>query len=73
MLFDEPHFDLEVLDEHIDCVVILLAEGDDEVGVLHSRLDEVVVCRLYKSVVLGQYVDHGATALSNVSLNLKKE
>ena len=30
MLLDEPHFDLEILDEHIDCVVILLAEGDDE-------------------------------------------
>ena len=71
MLLDESHFYLEILNEHIDCVVILLAEGYDEVGVLHSRLDEVVICRLHKSVVLGQYIDHGATTLSNVSLNLK--
>ena len=69
MLLDEPHFDLEILNEHVDRVVILLAEGNDEVGVLHGRLDEVVVGGLYKSVVLGQYVDHCATALGNVSLN----
>ena len=73
MLLDESHFYLEVLNEHVDCVVVFLAEGNDEIGVLHGRLDKVIVSRLHKSIVLGQHVNYRASAVGNVSLNLNKE
>ena len=73
MLLDESHFDFEVLNEHVDCVVVFLAERNDEIGVLHGRLDKVIVSRLHKSIVLGQYVNYRASALCDVSFNLTKK
>ena len=45
------------------------AEWNDQVSVLHSRLDEVIVSRLDKPVVLSQDINDGSATLSYVSLN----
>ena len=73
MLLYEPHFDLEILNEHVDSVVIFLAERNNEIGMFHGGLDEVIVSWLHESIVLRQYINYRASSLSDVSLNLKKE
>ena len=70
MLFEESHLDFEVLDEHIDGIVVLCAERNDQVGVFHGWLDEVVVGGFDEAIVLGENVDDSTSALCNISLNL---
>lgn len=67
-----PHhleFDLQILNEHLDCVLIIVSEGYDDVGVFHCWLDEVIIRWLYKAIVLNQHVVDFSTALRNVSFN----
>jgi hypothetical protein len=62
-------FDLQILNEHLDRVLVIVGEGHDDVCVFHCWLDEVIVCWLYETIVLNQHVMDIATALCNVTLN----
>jgi len=66
---DVVHFDLEVLNEHVDGIIVVGAEGHDDVSVFHGRLNEVIVGGLDEAVVLGEHVHHSPSTFSNVSRN----
>lgn len=42
----------QVLYEHLDSAFISIFKGNDDVCKLHGWLDEVVIGRLYKTIVL---------------------
>ena len=46
-----------------------MTEGNDKVGILHSRSDKVIVGGLDEAIVLGQNIDNSSTSISNISLN----
>ena len=72
LLVHNLHFDLQVLHKHADRILIRVTKRNNYIGVFHGRLDEVVVCWLNEAVVLHEYVDDGATAIGDVSLNYKE-
>jgi hypothetical protein len=71
LVLNQAHSDHEVLNEHVDSVVVFSVKGDDNVSVLHSGLDEVIVGWLNEAIVLGEHVDHSAATISDVSLNCR--
>ena len=73
LVLNQAHSDHEVLNEHVYSVVVCSVEGDDNISVLHSWLDEIIVGRLHEAIVLGENVDHGATSISDVSLNCRQD
>ena len=73
MLLEKSHLDFEVLDQHIDGIVVSCAERDNQVGVFHSWLDEVVVGGFDEAIVLGENIDDSASTLCNISLNLRQK
>ena len=48
-------------------------ERNDDVSILHGWPDEVVIRWFDEAIVLGQHVDNGATAISNIPLDYLKE
>ena len=73
LLLNDAHFNLEVLDEHLDCFFVLLAEGDNHIRVLHCRSDKVVIGRFDKPIVLGENIDNCSTTIRNVSFNYRSK
>lgn len=70
---NHAHLDLEVLDEHFNGFFVLCVERDDDVCVLHRRLDEIVIGRLDEAIVLGKHVHDSAASFRNVSLDYKRK
>ena len=62
---------MEVLDEHLNSLIVLRTEGNNNIGVLHRRLDKIIIGWLDEAVVLGKHINDCATSVSDVSLNCK--
>ncbi len=45
-------FDFQVLHNHVDCIRVFSDKGDNDVTVLHRRLNEIVVGWFDKATVL---------------------
>ena len=73
VLLYDLKFDLKILAEHIDCVRVFSAERHDDVRELHGRLNEIIVGRLHKATVLGEYVDYCAAAVCDVSADAARQ
>ncbi len=69
LFLDDAHFNLEVLDKHLDCLFVLLAEGDNHICVLHRWSDKVIIGRFDKPIVLSKDIHYCSTAIRNVSFN----
>lgn len=52
LLLHNPELDHQVLDEHADCILIFVDEGNDDVCMFHGWFDKVLVCRFDEAVVL---------------------
>lgn len=68
-LLDNLHPNPKVLNEHGYSVLILLPEWYDDISMFHGRLDEVVISRLHKPVVLGQHFNNCASSFGDITLN----
>ena len=69
LFLNEAHLDVQILNKHLYSLVVLRTKRNDDVSVLHRWLDEVVVGRFYKAVVLGKHVNDCTATISDVPLN----
>ena len=63
------HLDSKCLHQHVDCIVIFSRKWNDDISVLHSWLDEIIVGWFYKFAILSKHVNHSTAAVSNITLD----
>lgn len=65
--------EFKIVDYKLDSLNIFLSSGDDYIGILHSRLREFVIARLYEPVVLGENVLDHTASLCHVSFDTARQ